>query len=304
MEFDEKIISMRKRLNKCFKKINFNLLPKQLLEMKERSNTNDVIFLIKVIDFIKYYEDFEKTYINNTSTDILIMDINDLYAYMLMNSSVQIAINDAIEFSIILIKSRGNTARVEAEKEEILYEYKHGLRKIKEDFEEARTKCEKINMFRNSYEKELDEYFIYVDENFEKSRVKLISLFNNLSFEEKYLTSLIFINDMDTDMEKRSANMNIFRCVFSGGRYAVTPKIMRKHPMLMLLDKSDINIIKSVFSEFPNLVETDINKRLDICAKFHSNKNYLKEKCFSTLQTTQKDIKKLLENYFTVITRS
>lgn len=313
-EFKDELVN---DINNVYSTVDFSILPVCLKEAYERRTFYDLIFLMKICDFIDYYDEFRKTFSQKTSMNVKILDYNDMFAYMKLNSKVKIPKTDDIKISQEMIKRLycnkiGDMILLfdkQVEKINTLSDIY--LKKKQKEFDEYAYKLSVINKFIDKIiplPKEAFRIFISWSDT---KKTTIEKLFNKLTFEEKFIVADIIMNNAEHEIDPNNLNLMIVCKQLLGEKMELSSDILKKHIMLRLMyykEDSD-QIAESIIQDAiyfndvsPDNFKTKIKTAAIVINSVHSDiekveiEKNIRGKCLRRLENVKRTAMILLQN--------
>lgn len=312
-EFKDELI---KDINNIYDNVDFSILPICVQEAYDRRTFYDLIFLLKISDFLDYYTDFKKTRDQKTSMNVKILDFSDMIAYMKLNSDIKIPKTDDIRISREMIKRLYSSKMGEM----ILMFDKH-VEKInmlsdmfleikEEEFNKYKHKLQVINKFIHKLKQPPKESFEVFVSWSETKRTSIERLFKKLKFEERFIIADTIINNGEHEINSDNPDLILVCKLILGDKLELSSDVIKKHIMLRFIyyrQNSDYiveSIVENIifFSDIsPDNHEQRINTAAKVISSIHADiqtkeivKN-LTEKCLKRIESVRRSTMTLLQ---------
>ncbi len=275
-----------------YESVDFKFFPECVEKLYSKRDTRSLIILKKLSYVLKYYKLYTETFEQRTPRKIEIIDVNDLYAYMLMNSDLEIKVTKEINYSLSIFNELDYKLlfleRIVKEKEMFFLETS-GV--IKNEHSKIKEKINLIFQFRKITKPIINKNILFLDDDFKVIETTIYDIYSRLHFDEQYEFAKLLLEDStDHNLQNRSG---LFIIIYKLIRidYTIPKSVSNKHPMLLGLRGEIHEIIDFILQDID---ETTVMDKLKSYAKIISNSfkgenykkelKYLKEKCFKALE--------------------
>lgn len=313
-EFKDELI---KDIGDMYNSIDFSILPICVQEANDRRTFYDLIFLLKISDFLDYYNEFKKTLAQKTSMNVKILDSNDMIAYMKLNSKIKIAKTDDIKISQEMIKRLYSSKMGEmilmfdehVEKINMISDIY--LETIQKEFDLDAYKLQIINKFLNKVKQLPSEpFFMLISWSQPIKKTSTERLFNKLKFEEKFAIADTIINNIDHEIDPNNNNLLLVCKLLLGNKFGISSDMLRKNIMLGFIcyNENYDYIAESIIDDAifyrdksPEEYMLRIDKAVRVINSIYVDidksaiKNILKEKCLKRLESIKLTVMTLLQ---------
>lgn len=276
---------------KLYKDVDFSILPLELEIAYKSDDYNSHLKLYKLSPFLKYYEEYQKSFRKNNSRNFSVYDYYDVIAFMIRNSTIVVSESEELalalnHFDKVMNDSPEKLANIlfEEAKTEKLAKYITTIDQMQNHHEKTLKSIKAVQNFFRTYRVVLKEKFLFVSEKQVCVETKLGKLFNELPFH--------FQQELAT-MEDIDSNTLLSRPVLFAVVYkklhpeSVFPKELSfRHPFLILLRGSLFEIVGLILGKFPD--RETINDR---CKNYSLITSYsektLLEKCLQSMNSQE-----------------
>jgi hypothetical protein len=277
---------------KVYSNVNFLLLPTELQNAYESNDYFLHMKLNKLSPFLEYYEKFAQSHLQLTSRDIPVIDYNDVIAYMIKNSRLEInPMTKEIKTSIAHFEkiSRDSVEKIASELFEKVKEEKSAIFIASMDqgrvmHQKTIGSIKKVGKFLETYRAVLKEKFLFAGEKQIVVETKLGILFNQLPFNLQMEIASMENLDENILLCRPSLFCIIYKKLHPDAIFS--KELSFRHPYLILLRSSVMEIVGLIVGKCPDR-ETIMYRCREYSKITSFSENSLFEKCLQSMNSPE-----------------
>lgn len=323
--------NIKKFINDEFRPLNFSILPSCISDRMKRLNWSDIQFFIEIMDFLRFYREFEKTY-RSIDKDAKIESLLDILLYLKTHSDVKPKIDSFLDDTFdrkekikklepyMLFCEEEEKQRLLIIEEQMVNNHSELFNSIaivkgETDFENIPPYMEikKLRNFESMMNRTsvFDRKKVFIDTRYEVKNIYLRDLYDNLSFDEKISLSVYFDKILNGDEQKHpiTLNMALFIRAYSDDQ-KLPKEIESKHPYLLIssIKDDDIRLVPFMIENCQAVEQ--IREKIYAVVKYQlgSDNNsiqsplfkqkfyYYRQKCLGMIECINQTTKQFLES--------